>query len=93
MASRDQLAAQTLVAEELEREQAALDAARRELEISNNRYKAGVEQYLDVITAQTTVLTHEQNVVRLRGQYLAAGVSLVKAMGGDWSSKSSHGDS
>jgi NodT family efflux transporter outer membrane factor (OMF) lipoprotein len=80
----DQLAAQQLLASQLARESAALDAARRALDISNNRYKAGVEAYLDVIIAQTSVLLHEQNVVQLRGQRLAASVSLIKALGGGW---------
>src|SRR5262249_42107266 len=85
----DQLAAQALLARQLDRENAALDAARRALDISNNRYKAGVEQYLDVITAQTALLTHEQNTVQLTGQRLTTSAALIKALGGGWSAKSS----
>ena len=77
----DQLAAQQLLARQLSEETAALASAQRTLDISNNRYKAGVEQYLDVITAQTTTLTHQQNVVQLKGRKLAASVSLIKALG------------
>jgi len=80
----DRLAAQTLLAAQLEEERGALAAARRALDISTNRYKAGVEQYLDVITAQTAVLTHEQNVAQLVGQQNAASVALIKAMGAGW---------
>jgi NodT family efflux transporter outer membrane factor (OMF) lipoprotein len=80
----DQLAAQRLLARQLDEETAALSAAQRTLDISNNRYKAGVEQYLDVIVAQATELTHKQNVVQLNGQKLAASVSLVKALGAGW---------
>jgi len=82
----DQLAAQKLLTEQLEREQEALVAARRALDVSNNRYKGGVEQYLDVITAQTAVLTHEQTVIQLRAQRQAASVALIKAMGAGWQS-------
>src|SRR5439155_26972804 len=77
----DQLAAQRLLAKQLDEETAALFAAQRTLDISNNGYKAGVEQYLDVIVAQATELTHKQNVVQLTGQKLAASVSLIKALG------------
>jgi NodT family efflux transporter outer membrane factor (OMF) lipoprotein len=80
----DQLAAQTLLASQLERETAALQSARRSLDIANNRYKAGVEQYLDVITAQTTELSHELSVIQLSGQRLAASVSLIKSLGAGW---------
>ena len=43
-----------------------------------------MEQYLDVIVAQTVELTHKQNVVQLNGQKLAASVALIKAMGAGW---------
>jgi multidrug efflux system outer membrane protein len=52
--------------------------------VSDNRYKAGVEQYLDVIVAQAVELTHKQNAVQLNGQRLAASVSLIKALGAGW---------
>jgi NodT family efflux transporter outer membrane factor (OMF) lipoprotein len=77
----DQLAAQYYLASQLDEEVAALTSARRALDIANNRYKAGVEQYLDVIVVQTSELTHEQTVIQLRGQRLAASVSLIKALG------------
>jgi NodT family efflux transporter outer membrane factor (OMF) lipoprotein len=80
----DQLAAQNLLAKQLDEETAALAAAQRTLDISNNRYKAGVEQYLDVIVAQSVQLSHKQNVVQLNGQKLAASVALIKAMGAGW---------
>jgi len=37
---------------------AAVEDARKALEIANNRYVGGVTNYLDVITAQTTLLTN-----------------------------------
>jgi NodT family efflux transporter outer membrane factor (OMF) lipoprotein len=77
----DQLAAQCLLANQLDEETLALASARRALAIANSRYKAGVEQYLDVITAQTTELAHEQSVIQLRGQRLATSVSLIKSLG------------
>jgi outer membrane protein TolC len=49
--------------------------------IANQRHQAGVEQYLDVITARTTELTLEQTVIQLRGQRLATSVSSIKSLG------------
>src|ERR1051326_2081880 len=79
-----QLAAQKPLALRLNEENAALASAQRTLDTSNNRYNAGVEPYLDVITAQTTALAHEQSVIQLNGQRLAASVSLIKSLGAGW---------
>jgi NodT family efflux transporter outer membrane factor (OMF) lipoprotein len=78
------LAAQQLLAEEWHAENAALEAARRALVISENRYKAGLVTYLEVATAQAAALNHERTVVQLEGSRLAATVNLVKALGGGW---------
>jgi multidrug efflux system outer membrane protein len=80
----DQLAAQQFLARQLTEENAALASAERALSISNNRYKAGVDPYLDVIVAQETELTQKQSVVQLNQQKLSASVSLIKAMGAGW---------
>jgi len=80
----DQLAAQSLLTTQLEAEQSALTAARRTLEIAENRYKAGLVTYLDVAISQSAALDHERSVVQLRAQRLAASAALAKAMGGGW---------
>ncbi|HEV2438134.1 MAG TPA: efflux transporter outer membrane subunit [Verrucomicrobiae bacterium] len=80
----DALAAQQLLAEEWEAENNALTSARHALEIANNRYRAGLVTYLDVATAQTVVLTHEQTVVQLEGSRLVTSINLIKAIGGGW---------
>jgi NodT family efflux transporter outer membrane factor (OMF) lipoprotein len=85
----DQLAAQHYLASQLDEETSALVSARRALDIANHRYKAGVEQYLDVITAQTTELMHEQTVIQLRGQRLATSVALIKSLGAGWNVEAS----
>jgi outer membrane protein TolC len=65
---------------------AAVDDARRALEIANNRYVGGVTTYLDVITAQTTLLASERLETQLLGQQMVSSVFLVKALGGGWDS-------
>ena len=52
----DNLAAQQLLVAENEAETAALQAARKTLEIANNRYRAGLVTYLEVATAQNAAL-------------------------------------
>ena len=65
---------------------AAVEDARRALAIANDRYVGGVTTYLDVITAQTTLLTSERLQTQLLGQQMVSSVYLVKALGGGWES-------
>jgi outer membrane protein TolC len=63
---------------------AAVEDARRALYIANNRYVGGVTTYLDVITAQTTLLSSQRLETQLLGQQMVSSVYLVKALGGAW---------
>jgi NodT family efflux transporter outer membrane factor (OMF) lipoprotein len=65
---------------------AAVEDARRALDIANNRYIGGATSYLDVINAQTTLLTSERLETQLLGQQMVSSVYLVKALGGGWNS-------
>jgi outer membrane protein, multidrug efflux system len=63
---------------------AAVEDARRQLAIANNRYTGGLTTYLDVITAQSTLLASERLAAQLLGQQMVSSVYLVKALGGGW---------
>ena len=63
---------------------AATEDAKKALDIANNRYVGGVTNYLDVITAQTTLLNSERLQTQLLGQQMVSSVYLVKALGGGW---------
>lgn len=78
------LAAEHLLAKEYDQAMAALQSARRQLKIANNRYSAGLVTYLEVATAQNAALGVERTSVRLLGQQLVAVVALVKSLGGGW---------
>jgi multidrug efflux system outer membrane protein len=80
----DELAAQNLLADEWSAQNEALISSRRALEIANNRYKSGLVTYLDVATAQTDELNHEQATVQLTGARLTASINLIKALGSGW---------
>jgi len=72
------------LAQALSTQAAAVEDARRALDIANNRYIGGVTSYLDVITAQTTLLTSQRLETQLLGQQMVSAVYLVKALGGGW---------
>ena len=69
-------------------QQLAVDAARRTLDISQDRYKGGLVNYLDVVTAQQNLLSNEQEAAVIQGQRLVTSVLLVKALGGGWDASS-----
>ncbi len=66
---------------------AAVEDARSELAIANNRYVGGVTTFLDVITAQSTLLANERLETQLLGQQMVSTVYLVKALGGGWEAR------
>jgi NodT family efflux transporter outer membrane factor (OMF) lipoprotein len=59
-------------------------SAQRVLQLANDRYEGGATTYLEVITAQQSLLNAQRQVAQLTGQRLLVSVLLVKALGGDW---------
>ena len=80
----DGLSGLAMLNQAMKTQQAAVMDSRRALEIANNRYTGGVTTYLDVITAQTVLLTNERLASQLLGQQMTTSVYLVKALGGSW---------
>jgi outer membrane protein, multidrug efflux system len=66
----------------------AVSAARREVDIATSRYVGGLVNYLDVVTAQQSLLSNEQERAIIQGQRLVTAVLLVKALGGGWDASS-----
>ncbi len=54
------------------------------LDLANDRYAGGLATYLDVITAQQTLLTNQRLAAQIVGQQMLTTVFLVKALGGGW---------
>jgi multidrug efflux system outer membrane protein len=71
-----------------ESQNAAVADARRALDIANDRYVGGLTTFLDVITAQSVLLTNERLSTQLLGQQMVTSVFLVKALGGGWDASS-----
>ncbi|RQT03430.1 efflux transporter outer membrane subunit [Burkholderia contaminans] len=83
----DNLALTHHLGDEAAREQEALDAAERTLQLSMSRYRDGVVSYLDVVTAQTTELNTKVAMLELDTRRQLAAVGLIAALGGGWSTK------
>jgi NodT family efflux transporter outer membrane factor (OMF) lipoprotein len=80
----DNLAALRILSHELAQQNEAVASAQRTLTLSTERYKSGIDSYLNVITAQTTLLANQRTAVNLQMQQMTASVLLVKALGGGW---------
>ena len=80
----DNLAALRILQDEARIQAAAVAAAQRSLDLSTNRYKGGVVNYLEVTTAQSAALSDERAMVDILRRRMTASVSLIKALGGGW---------
>ncbi len=61
----------------------ASDSAAKVLDLATARYEGGVASYLDLISAQQSLLNAQRQQAQLLGQRLLVSVFLVKALGGD----------
>lgn len=80
----DQLASGQSVARQQVDQRAAQVAAEDAYDIAVQRYKAGLGNYLNVLTAETAVLGQRRLAVDLAARALDAQVGLVRALGGGW---------
>ena len=80
----DGLSGLTELSQAAHSQDAAVADARRALDIANNRYVGGVTSFLDVVTAQSVLLTNQRLATQLLGQQMVIEVALVKALGGGW---------
>jgi NodT family efflux transporter outer membrane factor (OMF) lipoprotein len=80
----DYVATVRVLSQQIERQKAAVAAAQRFLDIATSRYQTGIDPYLNVITAQTTLLSDQQTEVTLRVSEMTAAVQLIQALGGGW---------
>jgi NodT family efflux transporter outer membrane factor (OMF) lipoprotein len=80
----DNLSSERILAQEIQQQDAAVASAQRYLGIATDRYRLGIDPYLNVITAETTYLTNQQTAVNLRTEQMTSAVELIEALGGGW---------
>jgi NodT family efflux transporter outer membrane factor (OMF) lipoprotein len=80
----DNLAALRILEQEAAAQADAVKSAEQALTITTNQYRAGTVSYLNVITAQTTAYSNEQNAITLLGTRLNDSIALIQALGGGW---------
>ncbi len=84
----DGLAARGTFDEQLAAQQRYTQTQQRSLELSQFRYRNGVDSYLQVLTAQTGLYNAQVALVAARQQRLTSLVDLYRALGGGWIERS-----
>jgi NodT family efflux transporter outer membrane factor (OMF) lipoprotein len=80
----DNLASLRILSVELRQENDAVTSANEFLTLATDRYKLGIDPYLDVIIANTALLTNKQTAVNIQIEQMTASVQLIEALGGGW---------
>jgi NodT family efflux transporter outer membrane factor (OMF) lipoprotein len=80
----DSLAAVRILSQQILRQQEAVDSSQTFLKLELGRYETGIDPYIDVVTAQITLLTNQQSLTNLQVQQMTASVQLIEALGGGW---------
>jgi NodT family efflux transporter outer membrane factor (OMF) lipoprotein len=80
----DSMAAVRILSKQIQQQVEAEQSAEQFLELSRARYYTGVDTYLNVLVAQTTLLSDQLTLAMLRTQAVTASVQLIEALGGGW---------
>jgi NodT family efflux transporter outer membrane factor (OMF) lipoprotein len=80
----DSMAATRVYSQQMIRQQQAVKDAQDYLNLEMVRYNTGVDPYVDVIVAQTTLLTNQETLNSLQVEEMTSAVELVQALGGGW---------
>ena len=80
----DYLAATRILSTQIQQQQLAEQSAKEYLDLEMARYTTGIDPYVDVVTAQTTLLTDQQTLTTLHTNVMTSSVQLIEALGGGW---------
>jgi len=80
----DNLVGLRVLTSQTQQQNVAIKASQKNLELSMEQYRLGVASYLNVITAQESLLSNQQTDVTLRMQQMVDSVQLILALGGGW---------
>src|SRR5208283_1205994 len=80
----DAMAATRVYSQQILRQEQAVKDAQDYLDLEMVRYNTGVDPYVDVVLAQTTLLTNQETLNSLHVEEMTSTVQLVQALGGGW---------
>ena len=82
--TEDSLKGLDFLARQEDAQNSAVAAAHRTLDLSKERFEAGLVSFLEVVETERTLLATKRLATSLRAQRLAVTVNLIKALGGSW---------
>ncbi len=80
----DSLASVRILSQQILKQQEAEQSAQQFVDLQLARYQTGVDPYINVVIAQTTLLTDQRTLTTLRTQAMTSSVQLIQALGGGW---------
>jgi NodT family efflux transporter outer membrane factor (OMF) lipoprotein len=80
----DSLSEVRILSQQIKQQQEAEQSAELFVKLETARYETGIDPYIDVVTAQTTLLSDQQTLTSLRIQQMTSSVQLIEALGGGW---------
>ena len=80
----DYLAATRILSLQVIKQREAVEAAQTTLDLEMSRFETGIDPYIDVTTAQLTLLSDQESLVTLQIQEAVASIELIQALGGGW---------
>ena len=82
----DALAVRSILDEKLKAQELLLSAQQKRFDITNARYRQGVDSYVDVLLAQQDLYAAEQNLLQFQAARLLNAIALYRSLGGGWKS-------
>jgi NodT family efflux transporter outer membrane factor (OMF) lipoprotein len=80
----DSLSATRVYSQQILAQEEAVKASQTFLDLAQERYKLGVDPYINVVIAQTALLNDQVQLNTLHVQEMMSSVQLVQALGGGW---------
>src|SRR5208282_1341997 len=80
----DSMVATRTYSQQILRQQDAVKDSQEYLNLELVRYNTGVDPYVDVMLAQTTLLSNQETLNTLEVEEMTSAVELVQALGGGW---------
>jgi NodT family efflux transporter outer membrane factor (OMF) lipoprotein len=80
----DFLAGERILSQQTDKQKEAVASAQEFFNLEYDRYQTGIDPYIDVLTAQNTLLGNQQSLANLNTQRMTYVVELIAALGGGW---------
>jgi multidrug efflux system outer membrane protein len=80
----DGLAGLRILEEQATAYDTAVQSAQKTVDISTSRYREGLANYIEVLTAEGSLLANERAAAQILEQRLLTTIELIQALGGGW---------